>query len=68
MHAVIKETRTQINTRLENTLTDYQGIVLGGIVQLEKIRQQQHGYSAASIILALDLLDPKETEWAETKT
>ena len=38
MHDVIKETRTHINTRLAKTLTDYQGIVLDGIVQLETIK------------------------------
>jgi hypothetical protein len=56
MQAVIKEKRMQINTQLAKTLTDYQGIVLGDIVQLEKIKQQQ-GYSAASIIKAIESLD-----------
>ena len=64
---VIKENRTQINTRLAKTLTDYQVIVMGDIVQLAKIKQQQ-GYSAASIIKAIESLDPNETEWAETNS
>jgi len=40
---------------------------MGDIVQLAKIKQQQ-GYSAASIIKAIESLDPNETEWAETNS
>lgn len=66
IQTVINERKLLINTQLGKTLSDYQAIITNGKTQLEKIQQEQ-GYSAAIIINSIEQLDPKDTEWADTK-